>query len=299
MKEIPFIFLKTNKSTITMKKLIFIFVTAIFGSNLSGQVIYQPTKEDLGKLLQTKTYVVLDESPMSDFNFAIKEVMASDWKLTKFEFIKNSEFEKLSTNENYSFLYTSLVSFEKDKTESRYVFLHLSLGGPNLTIDDLRDMVSVPLAYFGTDPENYIYKLGTIVRFMQNHINLIYEKPELISNNIFKFYNDNIQDIHTKTLYLVQDELAPDISTPARIKAIYPYKFKIVTREEINQAIADNNDEIVFLHKVGPEGKKSEARCYNIIIGAADAKFYYFDYHMVTDKNPDGLLESDLKKLAK
>jgi hypothetical protein len=282
-----------------MRKAILILSTCLLSGFLNAQVIYQPTKEDLGKLKQTKTYVVLDESPMSDFNFEIKDVMEREWTLTKFEFINMSEFEKLSSNESYSFLYTSLVSFEKDKTESRYVFLHLSLGGANLTIDDLRDMVSVPLAYFGTDPENYIYKLGTIVRFMQNHINLVYEKPELISNNIFKFYNDNIKDIHSKILFLVQDELTPEISTPARIKAIYPYKFKIVTREEINQAIKDNNQEVVFLHKVGPEGKRSEARCYNIIIGVADANFYYFDYHMVTDKNPDGLLESDLKKMAK
>jgi len=282
-----------------MRKNILFLTSVLLSANIFAQVEYLPTKDDLGKLLQTKTYVVLDESPMSDFNFAIKDVMASDWSLTQFEFIKNSEFKKLSTDENYSFLYTSLVSFEKDKTESRYVFLHLSLGGPNLTIDDLRDMVSVPLAYFGTDEENYIYKLGTIVRFVQNHVKLIHEKPEIISNNIFKFYNDNIKDIHSKTLYLVQDELSSDISTPARIKAIYPFKFKIVTREEINQAIEDKNDEIVFLHKVGPEGKRSEARCYKIIIGAADANFYYFDYHLITDKNPDGLLESDLKKLAK
>ena len=282
-----------------MKKLILIVSACLLSGALLAQVVYVPNKEDLGKLLNTKTYVVLEESPMSDFNFAIKEVMESNWTLTPFEFIKDSEFEKLSTNENFSFLYTSLLNFEKDKTESRYVFLHLSLGGANLSVDDLRDMVSVPLAYFGTDGENYIYKLGTIVRFMQNHIKLINEKPELISNNIFKFYNDNIKDIHTKTLYLVQDELSSEISTPARIKSVYPFKFKVVTREEINKAIEDRNDEVVFLHKVGPEGKKSEARCYKIVIGAADANFYYFDYHMITDKNPDGLLESDLKKMAK
>ncbi len=282
-----------------MKKLL-LFLTAILLINfISAQVEYLPTKEDLGKLLATKTYVVLEESPMSDFNFEIKDVIEKNWTITKYEFIKNDEFEKLSSNEKCSFLYTSLVSFEKDKTESRYVFLHFSLGGPNLTIDDLRDMVSIPLSYFGTDPENYIYKLGTIIRFVQNHVNLINEKPELISNNIFKFYNDNVKDIHTKTLFLLQDELSADISTPARIKAIYPYKFKIVTREEINQAIKDKNDEVVFLHKVGPEGKRSLARCYKIIIGAADANFYYFDYHMVSEKNPDGLLESDLKKMAK
>ena len=282
-----------------MKRSILFFVSVLFAGFLSAQVVYLPNKIDLEKLMKTKTYVVLDQSPMSDFNLSIPDVMKSDWTITPFEFIKDDQFEKLSKDENNSFLYTTLLNFEKDKTESRYVFLCLSLGGPNLTIDDLRDMVEVPLAYFGTDTENYAYKLATMVRFMQNHVKLISEHPEIISNNVFKYYNDNIQDIHTKTLYLVQDELSPDISTPARIKAIYPYKFKIVTREEIGQAIADRNPDVVFLHKVGPEGKREEARCYKIVIGAADANFYYFDYHMISDKNPDGLLESDLKKMAK
>ena len=28
-------------------------------------------------------------------------------------------------------------------------------------------------------------------------------------------------------------------------------------------------------------------------------KFYYFDYHMISDKYPDGLLAKDLKKMSK
>ena len=282
-----------------MKKLTLILLTAVLFLPIFAQREYLPTSEDLDHFFQTKTYVVLEESPMSDFNFEIKDIMEGFWNITEFEFIKSSEFTEKSKDENASFIYTSLVSFERDKTDSRYVFLHLSLGGDNLTMDDLRDIVSVPMGYFGVDTENYIYKLGILLRFMQNHVRLIHENPDLISNNIFKHYNDNISKIHDKTLYLVEDELSKEISTAARIKKIYPYKFKIVTREDIHNAILEGDENIVFLHKVGPEGKKLKARVYNIIIGAADANFYYFDYHMVSDKKPDGLLESDLKKLAK
>lgn len=56
---------------------------------------------------------------------------------------------------------------------------------------------------------------------------------------------------------------------------------------------------LFFLHKVGPEGTKLDARSYKIIIGAADANFYYFDYHKISGKNPDGFLESDFKNLVK
>ncbi len=282
-----------------MKKILFLSI--FFGGfiGIKAQQEYVPTQADLDHLLTTKTYVVLEESPMSDFNFEIKEVMEKLWGLTEYEFIKTDDFNRLSSNEDFSFLYTSLVSFEKDRTDSRYVFLHLSLGGPNLTMDDLRDIVSVPLGYFGVDPENYIYKLGTIVRFIQNHVNLLRKHPEYISINVFKHYNDNIQDLHQKTLYLIEEELSKEVGTAARIKQYYPYKFKIVSREDVREAIMQGDEDIVFLHKVGPEGKKQKARCYKILIGAEDAKFYYFDYHMVNDKHPDGFLESDFRKLAR
>jgi len=282
-----------------MKKLIFFFFFSIAFLPVFSQSEYLPTPEDLDHFYKTKTYVVLEASPMSDFNFEIREVMERIWDITEFEFIKQEEFAEKSSDPNASFLYTSLVSFERDKTDSRYVFIHLSLGGDNISIDDLRDMASVPLGYAGVPPENYIYKLGILLQFMQDHVRLITEDPDIISKNIFKYYNDNIESAQDKTIYFVEDELSREIGTAARIKRVYPYKFRIVTRDEIRQAIIDKDEDVVFLHKVGPEGKKLKARSYKILIGAGDAKFYYFDYHMINSKKPDGFLESDLKKLAR
>jgi hypothetical protein len=276
------------------------FITFMFLFALAyGQREYLPTPYDLEQFYSTKTYVVLEDSPMSDFNFEIKEVIGKVWNLTEFDFIKQAEFPEKSKDPTASFIYTSMVSFERDKTDSRYIFLHISLGGDNLTMDDLRDLVSIPLGYAGADPENYIYKLGIMLKFMQNHLKLITENPSIVSSNIFKYYNNNISSAHEKTIYFVESELTREIGTAARIKQYYPYKFKIVTREDIREAIHNQDENIVFLHKVGPEDNREKARSYKILIGAGDANFYYFDYHMVSDKNPDGFLVTDLKKLAK
>lgn len=282
-----------------MKKLIISSVLVAFSLTVFSQREYLPTADDLSHFLTTKTYVVLEDSPMSEFNFEIKSAMDEVWTKTKFDYIDVDEFAEKSQDPNNSFIYTSIVSFENDKTDSRYVFLHLSLGGENFTMDDLKDIVSVPLGYFGVDAEKYCYKTGILLKFMQNHIDLMIENPKIITANIFKHYNDNIKSAQDKTLYLLEEELSKEVSTAGRIKAIYPYKFKIVTVDEIREAVAAKDESIVFLHKVGPEGKKLKARSYKIIIGAGDAKFYYFDYHMVSDKNPDGFLQSDFKKLAK
>jgi hypothetical protein len=283
-----------------MKKLISLVLLTFPVLFVSAQrEYYVPTTSDLEQFFKTTTYAVMDANPMSDFNFQMQEAMKADWKITKSEFLDNGAFEEKSKDQNSSFVYTSVLNFEKDKTDSKYIFLHLSLGGDNLTLDDLRDLASIPLGYQGEDPENYMYKIGLFLKFIQDHVNLIYKNPSLLKNNIFNYYNTNAPAAHDKVLYLLKTDLTPDVSTEAKIKEVYKYKFKIVTPDEIRQAVEDGDQNIVFLHKVGPKAHKKDARCYKIIIGAGDGKVYYYDYHKVSDKNPDGLLKSDLVSLNK
>jgi hypothetical protein len=260
---------------------------------------YVPSQEDVDAFFTTKTLVVLEDNPLMEYNSIIKKVMQQEWNVTAFEFISNKEFEEKRMDAQYSFIYMSQVRFESDKTDASYRFLHLSLGGDYFRLNEMPDIASVPLAYYDVEEDRYAYKLAILVRFLQNHAKLIRERPEIISANVFKHYNDNIKDIKEKTLYLLEEELAPSVNTEARIKKVYPYKFEIVTMEDVEQAIRDRDPDIVFLHKVGPEGTKLDARSYKVIIGAADANFYYFDYHKISDKSPDGFLESDFKKLVK
>jgi len=260
---------------------------------------YVPTSEDIKAFFTTKTLVVLEDNPLMEYNYIIKDIMKKEWNVTEYDFISSGEFEEKRKDPQYSFLYMARVTFESDNTDATYRFLHLSLGGDYFRLNEMPDLVALPLAYYDVEEENYSYKLALLVRFMQNHVRLISEHPEIISANVFKHYNDNIKDIRDKTLYILESELSSEVNSAARIKKVYPYKFKIATREEIAEAIDERNPDVVFLHKVGPEGTKEHARCYKVIIGAADANFYYFDYHSVSDKNPDGFLEDDFKKLVR
>ena len=281
-----------------MKKLSFTMSVLFLTMSLFAQE-YVPTQDEINHFYKTTTLVVLEDNPLMEYNYIIKDVMKNDWKITNYDFITVKEFEEKRFNPDLSFLIMTKVTFERDNTGAEYNFLNLLLGGDALRLDQMPAVCSVPLAYASVEEHSYIHKLGTLLRFVQNHVELIHNDPSIVSSNIFKYYNNNIQDIKEKTLYLVEDELASEIGTSARIKKIYPYKFKLVTRDEIEDAVTRRDPDVVFLHKVGPEGTKVKARCYNVIIGASDAKFYYFDYHMINDKKPDGLLLSDLKKMAK
>jgi len=282
-----------------MKKLLFILVLGIgLGSFLKAQD-YTPTKSDLDAFLKTTTLVVLEDDPLREYNVVIKDVIEKEWKITPFEFIQFKDFDAKRKDPKYSFLMTTSIRFDKDKTDARYNFLNLLLGGDYYALNGMPSLVSVPLSYMEVDEGSYTYKLAVLVRFMQNHLNMVIKDPSLLSSNIFKHYNDNMGDVKSKTLYLIESELAPEVNSEARIRAVYPYKFKIVTADEVEDAIKNHDDNVVFLHKVGPEGTRSRARCYKILVGASDAKIYYFDYHMIDAKKPDGFLLSDFKKLAR
>lgn len=282
-----------------MKKLVMLFIVLCFVLSSAISQDYVPSKDDINAFFKTKTLVVLEDNPLMEYNIIIKDIMKQEWTITEYEFISFKEFEEKRKDPQYSFLLMTEVRFENDKTDAQYRFIHLSLGGNYFRLNQMPDIASVPAAYFNVEEDNYAYKLGILVRFIQKHALLIRDHPEIISANVLKYYNKNIRDIKEKTLYVLENELAKEVNSVARIKSIYPYKFKIVTKEEIEQAIKDRREDIVFLHKVGPEGTKIDARSYKIIIGAGDANFYYFDYHKIDNKNPDGFLESDFKKLVK
>jgi hypothetical protein len=259
---------------------------------------YIPTKNDLARFPTTKTFVVLEDNILSEYNLIIKEVMPQEWKMTSYDFISWKEFEQKRMNAGFSFIMLNQVKFQKDKMNTKYNFICLVLGGTNYSLNQMPDLCSLPVSYYGIGDLEYSYKLGIFLRFMQNHVKMLMEKPNLAGENILQYYNKNISGIKGKTLYLVADDMAKDVNTLSKIKKIYPGEVKLVTPDEIQKAIADKMD-VVLLHKVGPAGSREKARCYKILIGAADAKIYYFDYHMINEKNPDGFLASDFKKINK
>jgi hypothetical protein len=280
-----------------MKKMMFIALLFAMPVGLFCQD-YIPTKEAIERFPKTKTLVVLEDNPLSDYNLVLKEVMPVEWKMTPFDFITWKEFETKRNDPAYSFIVLSQVKFDKDKANAKYNFMSLLLGGTAVNINNMPDLCPIPLSYSNAGDVDYSYKLGIFIRFMQKHVKILMENPGIAKENIFKYYNDNLSEIKGRTLYLVASELAKDVNTIPKIKKVYSGDVKLVSQEEVKKAIADQKD-ILFLHKVGPENTLIKARCYKILIGAADANFYYFDYHTVSDDAPDGFLAKDFKRLPK
>ena len=284
-----------------MKKLFAIMTIGAFVYNAQAQQAVG-TSEQLNTFKNTTTMVVLENNPLMEYNSKIKETVEKHWDISKYEIItfSTAEFDKARMDPTKSFLVRNTYYNDKDKTKSKFDYLCVELGGDYEYVRQMPDIASVPICYSGVEEESYGYKLGLLCRFLQNHIKLTTENPQLNKKNILKYYNSQMADIHDKTLYLVKDELNPDLNTEAKIKALYPFKFKIVSREDVEAAIDRRDPDVVLLHKVGPEGtRKKDVRCYKVIVGAADARLYYFAWHMISDKAKEGMLAKDFQKLAK
>jgi hypothetical protein len=254
--------------------------------------------EDLQKFYKTKTLVVLEGNPMSSFNFKIRDVMKKEWKITEYDFIELNDYEKMRRDPQYSFLTLDDVYFEKDKQHAEYAFVCVSLGGKYPTMSDMPQLACFPLAYRGVEEEYFAYKLTAVVMFLQNHIKLTTEKKILSQANIINYYNSNAPTVKDKTVYCVKDELSSDINTESKFAKKYPYKFKFVTREELESIIDAQEANAVFFHKVGPTGSSSQGRVYKIFMGV-DGVIYYFGYHKISGKKPDKLLDKDIRILVR
>jgi hypothetical protein len=281
------------------QKLSIILLVLSCAINVFAQENTPITQSDLDRFFKSKTYVVLDDNPMSDYNFKIEENIKKYWTVTPYEFIDQATFSLKRTDPNNSFIILSETVFIKDKLQAKYDFFSLLLGGNYSIVKHMPVLGAIPIGYTGAPQESSMYKLGAILKFLQAHVYLLKDNPDILENdNMFKYYNDNQKSVKDKTLYLVKEEQSNDFNTKAKVSLVYPYKVEFVSRAELEKAIDEERQGVVFLHKVGPENSKRKARCYKLIIGT-DKILYYFDWHMISDKKPDGLLGSDFKKLAK
>jgi len=281
-----------------MKKLLLLAAFLISPMLLKAQAPF-PNAGEIKQFLESKTCIVLEDDPFSSFNAFAKEAVKSFWTITPYEFISIVEFNKRRTDPAYSFIVLTQTNFEKDKTGGLFNFANLIQGKKVSSLSDNPEICAVPLSFAGEDDFEYGDRLGIILAFMQKHAKLISEDPSLTGRKYLKYYNVNAPQVIKKTILVKEEDLSPEISTVEAINAIYPFPVKIVSEEEIVKAINDKTPNTLILHKVGPVGENKAGYCFKMLIGVDDAQMYYYSQHMYKTDSPNGLLESDLKRLAR
>ena len=276
-----------------------LLVLAALGLGFTGvRAQNATTVADVENFFKTTTYIVLDNNPMTEWNMKIEDAAKKHWHITPYKFIREREFEGMRQDIDKSFITRMRFRFPKDKVKANYIFFTVVLGAAVRDMTNMPEICSVPLGYESADQDSWAYKLGSLFQFAQKHIELIRQKPELLGQNVFQYYNKNSAELGDKEIWVVESDLAPEVRSQAAIRKVYNGVVRIVTPDDIEQAVDARRQDVVYLHKVGPERSGIKARIYKCLIGAGDDKFYYFDYHMMSKKKGDGMLKSDFRRLS-
>jgi hypothetical protein len=280
-----------------MKKLLFSLFCLLSALTASAQQRPYPSVADAESLGSGVTCVVLEDNRFSFYNAEIKSAVNKYWKLTPVRFITSSEFDSMRTDRSFSFIVLTATSFSNDKSGTEYDFLNLLLGADVESLSEMPEFCAIPLCYTGAPEEEYSYKLGLILRFMQYHAGQIIKNPRTLALRDLKYYNSNVSAIAGKTLLVREMDLAPEINTVEKIADVYHHPVIIADEDEMIKAVDEGRKDTVILHKVGPESESREGMCIKMLIGTDDAVMYYYDSHLINSRNANGLLVSDLKRL--
>jgi len=285
-----------NKLKVFMSLMVFVLASsAIFaGSDI-------PTRYLINKFYSTKTKIVLEEQPVG-YNILLKQAVQRFWRLTDYEFISYDEFKEQKSNENFSFIVLTETQFDKDEVPVNYYFVNLLLGDENAqTLTNMPELAAIPLSYADINPEKHFYKLNSIIAFMQNHLIRVRDHRFPFALRGMKYYHKYLPNIRKqKELWIVKSDIAETIRDSAAIHDIYPYYIRYVTHKQIEKAIDQRRNNVVYLHKVGPEGESvRKGRSIKILFGAADARIYFYKHHIIEEERPDGFLEKDFKRLKR
>lgn len=265
---------------------------------LMAQQNKQVTKDQLALFPKSTTYVVWDNNPMSAYNIAVKAAVEKNWKITPFKYITVNEFDKYRMDPANSFIIMTRVYLTKDKREAEYQYLNLLMGNKEYGINDMPEILTMPLTYTGVDESTYTYKMGVIVRFAQDHVKAMLESPKITQFRNLKYYNSNAKEVKKKTLLLLQEDMAEEVSSIEKIKAMYPYECKFVTAEEIETAVLEQTPNTLVLHQISPGPQDNIGRSYKMIFGVDDNKLYYYNFETISEKRPAGMLLKDFKRIT-
>jgi hypothetical protein len=81
------------------------------------------------------------------------------------------------------------------------------------------------------------------------------------------------------------------------LKKLYKSKIRLVSRDEVEQAVIKETESTVILHKVLFEEAATTGRCYKMLIDVNDGTIFYYNMDKVTASKPGTILKKDFRKI--
>jgi len=184
---------------------------------------------------------------IASYNIAIQEAFNESWDYsTSFKFIKESELENYNKKENRNkyVIFDQRIdpgarpnSLMKSKGAITTVFYGINLPAKSKPIYAMMYATTFP------NKADFTFIISQFKHYFNNRIKK--KENKMSYKEIIADMNKDATNTKNKTLLLDIENLTEEMQS--KFAGLYPYDHKITTKEEIDQAILEKNEEYVFL----------------------------------------------------
>lgn len=232
------------------------------------------------------------------YDLALRDEIASGWRLSAYEFCTLDEFEALKSSEDYYFLITADGKFKKED-DPGITFITLIKGGAGAEggISKMLEIVSIPIA----SAEN---PSGREFTFLPAFIDIIQNYTEAAMSNDLNGYlglGSNTESFKKNpNLELLFAEC--DLSSEAN-RAFTDVNFDsdmVITDEEaIDRKMTECTPGVLVSYVIAPDEPTNGSYCYKMLIHPETHELYYFRKHRISKKYGPGFLQEDILRINK
>ncbi|MFN0200786.1 MAG: hypothetical protein ACKVTZ_04670 [Bacteroidia bacterium] len=202
---------------------------------------------------KSTTLIVLDDKETS-YNRMMRKIIAEQWKVTPYEFVRFSEMNELLPAEGYSMLYKSrraVKNLQQSKVQSHSDIALVMCNREKWSdFGGIDEIASVDLENID-DTANYVYKLPMLIGGVLQYLQYLHQ--EEIDRYNFDYplmicLNKNVNWLKTKRLWVVKEELPVNLQDSSQFASAYPFPFQMASREQAKQIVVSKNSAAVLLY---------------------------------------------------
>lgn len=272
-----------------------LIVVALIMSTIFPQGILMAKGKDISDLAGKTLKVVLNgDNSLADL--MIKNAVETNWNVTPFEFIKQSEFQEFMSDTSLFFLMRLQESFPKE-SEPYGTFLVLLSPGEEKpeTINDMNFHFRMIIS---TKDSDALYATNFYSLYIKAMHGVLLEKIGKKSTFFDKFNAfiseeiDNREKLSGTTLYINKGELSSKFDNSI-VENQSGELVKIVDQDEIEDAISNDKDvAVTYLLNVT---SKWESFSYKVLINAKSGYLYYYKRDKLFFGKSTGFSNGDIK----
>lgn len=283
-----------------IRKIITTIVLAVVASVMipvtaGAQAQINTKKVKISDFTQKTTKVVLTGNSFLDV--AMKDEIASRWRISPYEFCTLQEFNELKNSEDYYFLIPTKGQFRKEE-EPGILFLTLVKGGKKAEsgIDEMLEIVSIPVCSAESPSGREMVVLPAYLDIIQDYTLASMEKDINAYSGLMNFCL-NLDKAKDMKIVFAECDLSDEVDADMR-GSMSEKGMEIMDEDDADDLILNQSADAIVSYVVAPTNPQKGSYCYKLLIDTANHKLYYYRKHRISKAYGAGFLKEDIRRIA-